>query len=129
MGKPLQEYCFNLALPSAKQLRRNVDFSSICGVFSFNLWGFPLTARGLVPVAIFLLLLSHYKAIKNGNQTLLSAIVIRTCGRLHYYKYLLIMQVPPLLGRAFCHTMKLFWLLIIVIGKSEIFFGKAIQSL
>ena len=44
--------------------------------------------------------------------------------RLHYYKYLLIMQAPPLLGRAFCHTMKLFWLLIIVIGKSEIFLGK-----
>ena len=36
---------------SIKQLKLNEDFSSICGVF--NLWGFPLTSRGLVPVAIF----------------------------------------------------------------------------
>ena len=42
-----------LAAPAAKQLRRNGNFSSICGVFSFNLWGFPLTARGLVSVVIF----------------------------------------------------------------------------
>ena len=39
---------------------------------------------------------------------------------LHFYKYLLIMQATPLLGRVFCQTMKLFWLLIIVIVKREI---------
>ena len=46
------------------------------------------------------------------------------------------MQAPPLLGRVFCHTMKLFchtmkhfWLLIIVIVKNEICFGKLLKIL
>ena len=56
--------------------------------FLFNLrglflqsMGFPFDSQGPGSSRKFLLLLSHYKAIKNSNQSLLSAIVIRTCGK------------------------------------------------
>ena len=56
------------------------SFPSICG-------GFPLTARGLVPVVIFLLLLSHYKEIENDNQTFSLGLVGRmTCLALNIYR-------------------------------------------
>ena len=39
--------------------------------------GFPFDSQGPGSSRNYLLLLSHYKAIKNGNQTMLS----RTCGK------------------------------------------------
>ena len=64
-------------LGAAKQLRRNGDFSTICGVFSFNLWGFPLTARGLVPVVIFRYSCRIIKQLK----TVTRPCSLLTCGK------------------------------------------------
>ena len=73
-----------LAIGSAKQLRRNEDFSLICGVFSFNLRGFPLTARGLVPVAMFCYTSCIIKAIEDGNQTCSPPFLLGFVGRMTY---------------------------------------------
>ena len=53
-------------------LRRNGDFS-----FFLQSVGFPFGSQGPGSSRNFSLLLSHYKAIENGNQTVLS----RTCGK------------------------------------------------
>ena len=68
---------------SVKQLKRNEDFSSICGVFLQSV-GFPFDIQGPGSNRNVLLHFLHNKAIEDGNQTCSPPFLLGLVGSMTY---------------------------------------------